>query len=509
VQLEKKTIFAMKTFKNFIAGKWQEPSSGEYFENRNPANWDDVIGNFPLSTSKDVDCAVQSAQRGFEIWRATPAPARGDVMRRVGDIMTTRKEEIADLMTREMGKPLQETRGDVQEGIDTAYYAGSEGRRLFGHTVPSELKNKWAMSFRRPIGVAGLVTPFNFPMAIPTWKAFPALTCGNAVILKPAEDVPHTAMALVECLLEAGLPPEVIQLVHGLGETAGKALVEHTQVPLISFTGSTETGRFVGETCGRMHKRLSLEMGGKNAMIVLEDANLDLALDGVLWGAFGTTGQRCTATSRLIIQDGVHDEFLSRLVDRARGMKLGDGRAKGTDVGPLINEPALKKVEKYVDIGVSEGADLLIGGKRATAKGLENGFFFQPTIFARVKPGMRIEQEEIFGPVLSVMRVTTVDEAFRINNGVKYGLSSSVYTQDVTVAFRAQHELDNGITYVNAPTIGAEAHLPFGGVKQTGNGHREGGWEVYEFYSETKVGYVDFSGQLQRAQIDNYLGTPD
>jgi alpha-ketoglutaric semialdehyde dehydrogenase len=365
------------------------------------------------------------------------------------------------------------------------------------------------MSFRRPIGVAGLVTPFNFPMAIPTWKAFPALTCGNAVILKPAEDVPHTAMALVECLLEAGLPPEVIQLVHGLGETAGKALVEHAQVPLISFTGSTETGRFVGETCGRMHKRLSLEMGGKNAMIVLDDANLDLALDGVLWGAFGTTGQRCTATSRLIIQDGVHDEFLSRLVDRARGMKLGDGRAKGTDVGPLINEPALKKVEKYVDIGVSEGADLLIGGKRATAKGLENGFFFQPTIFARVKPGMRIEQEEIFGPVLSVMRVTTVDEAFRINNGVKYGLSSSVYTQDVTVAFRAQHELDNGITYVNAPTIGAEAHLPFGGVKQTGNGHREGGWEVYEFYSETKVGYVDFSGQLQRAQIDNYLGTPD
>jgi acyl-CoA reductase-like NAD-dependent aldehyde dehydrogenase len=499
----------MKTFKNFIGGSWVEPSSGDYFENRNPANWDDVIGKFPLSNAKDVDCAVQSAQRGFEIWRATPAPARGDVLRKVGDVMTKRKEEIADLMTREMGKPLTETRGDVQEGIDTAYYAASEGRRLFGKTVPSELRSKWAMSFRRPIGVCGLVTPFNFPMAIPTWKAFPALTCGNAVILKPAEDVPHTATALVECLLEAGLPPEVIQLVHGQGEVAGKALVEHPRVPVISFTGSTETGRIVGETCGRMHKRLSLEMGGKNAMIVLDDANLELALDGVLWGAFGTTGQRCTATSRLVLQDGVHDELLSRLVDRVRALKLGDGRAKGTDVGPLINESALKKVEQYVDIGVKEGADLLIGGSRARGKALDNGFFFEPTIFARVKPGMRIEQEEIFGPVLSVMRVTTVDEAFAINNGVKYGLSSSVYTREIDVAFRAQNELENGITYVNAPTIGAEAHLPFGGVKQTGNGHREGGWEVYEFYSETKVGYVDFSGQLQRAQIDNYLGTPD
>jgi alpha-ketoglutaric semialdehyde dehydrogenase len=499
----------MKTYKNLIAGKWAEPVSGEYFENRNPADWSDVIGRFPLSTAEDVDLAVASAQKGFAIWRATPAPARGDVLRRMGDIMARRKDEIADLMTREMGKPLAETRGDVQEGIDTAYYAASEGRRFFGHTVPSELRNKWAMSFRRPIGVAGLITPFNFPMAIPTWKMFPALACGNAVILKPAEDVPHTSTVLVEILLDAGLPPDVIQLVHGLGETVGKAIVEHADVPIISFTGSTETGRIVGETCGRLHKRLSLEMGGKNAMIVMDDANLDLALDGVLWGAFGTTGQRCTATSRLLVQSGVHDDFVSRLVDRARAMKLGDGRAAGTDVGPLVNEPALRKVERYVAIGVAEGADLLTGGARATGKGLDAGFFFQPTIFARVEAGMRIEQEEIFGPVLSVVRFRTVDEAFAINNGVKYGLSSSLYTRDVNVAFRALNELDNGITYINAPTIGAEAHLPFGGVKQTGNGHREGGWEVYEFYSETKVGYVDFSGQLQRAQIDNYLGTPD
>ena len=499
----------MTDFKNFIGGKWVAPSTREYFDNVNPADKSDVIGRFPLSGDDDVEDAVQSAKCGFEVWRKTPAPARGDVLRRVGDIMTRRKDEIADLMTREMGKPLTETRGDVQEGIDTAYYAASEGRRLFGHTVPSEMRNKWAMSYRRPIGICGIVTPFNFPMAIPTWKMFPALLCGNACIFKPAEDVPHTGTVLVEIFLEAGLPPEVIQLVHGVGETVGAAIVSHPEIPVISFTGSTETGRIVGETCGRMHKRLSLEMGGKNAMIVLDDANLELALDGVLWGAFGTTGQRCTATSRLILQRGIHDRFLGQLVDRVRSLKLGDGRKKGTEIGPLVNENAREKVERYIDIGQSEGADLLCGGRRPPGKEFDKGFFFEPTIFARVEAGMRLEQEEIFGPVLSVVRVDSADEAFAINNDVRYGLSSSLYTQDVGLAFRALNELDNGITYVNAPTIGAEAHLPFGGVKQTGNGHREGGWEVYEFYSETKVGYVDFSGSLQRAQIDNYLGTPD
>ncbi|MFL5575920.1 MAG: aldehyde dehydrogenase family protein [Gemmatimonadaceae bacterium] len=499
----------MKTFKNFIAGEWVAPATGEYFENVNPADTGDVIGRFPLSGREDVDRAVESAKRGFELWRRTPAPARGDVLRRVGDLLTRRKDEIADLMTREMGKPLNETRGDVQEGIDTAYYAATQGRQLFGHTVPSELRSKWAMSYRRPIGVAGIITPFNFPLAIPTWKMFPALVCGNACVFKPAEDVPHTGAVLVEIMLEAGLPPEVIQLVHGVGETVGAAIVEHPGVPLLSFTGSTETGRVVGEVAGRMHKRLSLEMGGKNAQIVLDDADLELALEGVLWGAFGTTGQRCTATSRLILQKGIHDRFLSLLVDKVKALKLGDGRKNGTDVGPLVNEAARKKVERYVDIGQADGADLLCGGRRAEGKGLEKGFFFEPTIFARVERGYRIEQEEIFGPVLSVIRVADADEAFAINNGVRYGLSSALYTRDVNLAFRALTELDNGITYVNAPTIGAEAHLPFGGVKQTGNGHREGGWEVYEFYSETKVGYVDFSGTLQRAQIDNYLGTPD
>ena len=499
----------MKQFNNFIGGAWVPPDSGEYFENHNPADRSDVIGLFPRSGMADVYHAVESAKRGFALWRTTPAPARGDVLRVVGDLMSARKEEIADAMTREMGKPLTETRGDVQEGIDTAYYAASEGRRLFGHTVPSELRNKWAMSYRRPIGIAGLICPFNFPMAIPTWKMFPALVCGNAVIFKPAEDVPHTGTLLVEILLQAGLPPEVIQLVHGSGEEAGSVIVEHPEIPLISFTGSTETGRLVGETCGRMHKRLSLEMGGKNAQIVMDDADLDLAVEGALWGAFGTTGQRCTATSRLILQKGIHDRFLGMLLDKTKALKLGDGRKEGTDVGPLINEASLAKVERYIDIGQEDGADLLCGGRRGDGKGLGDGNFFEPTIFARVEAGMRLEQEEIFGPVLSVIRVSSTEEAFAINNDVKYGLSSSIYTSNVNVAFRALNELDNGITYVNAPTIGAEAHLPFGGVKQTGNGHREGGWQVYEFYSETKVGYADFSGTLQRAQIDNYLGTPD
>ena len=494
----------MTTYKNFIGGQWAEPSTDEYFENTNPADTRDVIGRFPRSGKADVECAVKSAKKGFAMWRRTPAPARGDVLRRVGDLLTKRKEEIAALMTREMGKPLAETRGDVQEGIDTAYYAATEGRRLFGHTVPSELRDKWAMSFRRPIGIAGIITPFNFPMAIPTWKTFPALVCGNAVIFKPAEDVPHTGHVLVEVLLDAGLPPEVIQLIHGPGSRVGAAIVDHPDVQVISFTGSTETGSRIGETCGRMHKRLSLEMGGKNAMIVLDDANLELALDGILWGAFGTTGQRCTATSRLIVQQGVHDRFLDQLATRVAKLRLGDGRKNGTDVGPLINASAREKVAEYVEVGRAQGASLVCGGERPSGKELEHGHFFTPTIYAGVKAGSRLEQEEIFGPVLSVIKVADANEAFAVNNDVLYGLSSSLYTRDVNLAFRALNELDNGITYINAPTIGAEAHLPFGGVKQTGNGHREGGWEVYEFYSETKVGYIDYSGTLQRAQIDNY-----
>jgi aldehyde dehydrogenase (NAD+) len=494
----------VKTFQNFIGGEWVPPIGGEYLENRNPARWSDVIGRFPDSDARDVERAVRSAQRGFEIWSRTPAPIRGEVIRKAGDLLVARKEEIARAMTREMGKVLTEALGDVQEGIDTAYYAASEGRRLFGRTVPSELRNKWAMTYRRPIGVCGIITPFNFPMAIPTWKIFPALVCGNSVIFKPAEDVPHTATLLVEILLEAGLPPEVIQLVQGRGETAGRAIVEHPEIPVISFTGSTETGATIGETCGKMHKRLSLEMGGKNAQIVMPDADLELALEGVLWGAFGTTGQRCTATSRLILHRQIHDQFLKMVCDAAEKLRLGDGLEPGTDVGPLINRAAREKVEYYVEVGRKEGAMLEIGGAVPDSASLEDGWFYRPTVFGGVKAGMRIEQEEIFGPVLSVIRVDSLEEGIQVNNGVRYGLSSSIYTRDLASAFKAMEALENGITYINAPTIGAEAHLPFGGVKQTGNGHREGGWQVYDFYTETKVIYADYSGRLQRAQIDTY-----
>lgn len=492
-----------KTFKNFIGGQWVAPRTGTYFQNRNPADIADVIGRFPDSGPADIADAVRSAQGGFDRWSRTPAPLRGDVLRRVGDLLVARKDEIADAMTREMGKVLAETRGDVQEGIDTAYYAATEGRRLYGRTVPSELRRKWAMSIRRPIGVCGLITPFNFPMAIPTWKAFPALLCGNSIILKPSEDVPHTAHLLVEILLEAGLPPEVVQLVHG-GDAAGRALVNHPAVPVISFTGSTATGSAIGEVCGRMHKRLSLEMGGKNAMIVMDDADLGLALDGVLWGAFGTTGQRCTATSRLIVHRKVHDRFVADLVDAAKAMRLGDGRDARTEVGPLIHEAARGKVESYLDPSVLRDAEIACGGTRPREARLRDGYFFRPTVVTNVRPGSRLATEEIFGPVLSVIRVNSFDQAVKVNNEVRYGLSSSIYTNDINLGFRAMEELQNGITYVNAPTIGAEAHLPFGGVKQTGNGHREGGWEVYDFYAETKVCYVDYSGVLQRAQIDTY-----
>jgi alpha-ketoglutaric semialdehyde dehydrogenase len=497
-----------RKYQNFIAGEWCDAASGETNENRNPADRNDLIGLWPASDSRDVQRAVQSAKRGFETWRRTPAPLRGDVLRRVGDLLTQRKEEISRAMTREMGKVLNETRGDVQEGIDTAYYAATEGRRLFGHTVPSELRDKWAMSYRRPIGVAGLITPFNFPLAIPTWKTFPALVCGNSVIIKPAADVPHTVTLLVEVLLEAGLPPEVIQLVHGSGSKVGNAMVEHPDIPIMSFTGSTEVGSQIGETCGRMHKRLSLEMGGKNAQIVMPDADMDLAIEGVLWGAFGTTGQRCTATSRLLLHEAIHDEFLDRLVERTQALRLGNGLEDGIDVGPLINQAALQNTVNYIDIARAEGDEVIVGGARAVGTGLDDGNFFQPTILRGVRAGSRLACEEVFAPVLSVIRFSDLDEAIRINNEVEFGLSSSIYTNDVRASFRALNELDNGITYVNAPTIGAEAHLPFGGVKKTGNGHREGGWEVYEFYSETKVCYVDYSGKLQRAQIDTYSAGP-
>ncbi|MEK7818544.1 MAG: aldehyde dehydrogenase family protein [Bacteroidota bacterium] len=491
-------------FKNFIDGKWVDAKSGQTFENRNPANWDDIIGVFPKSGKEEVDEAVKAARIAFEKWRKVPAPKRGDILRKVGDLMEKRKEELAREMTREMGKVLAETRGDVQEGIDTAYYAATEGRRLFGNTVPSELQNKFAMALRVPIGVAGIITPWNFPMAIPTWKIFPAILSGNTVVFKPATDTPKTATTLVEILMEAGVPEGVVNIIHGGGSVVGNAITTHPDVDLISFTGSTNVGKQIQRDSTENLKRVSLELGGKNAQIVLEDADLDLALDGVLWGAFGTTGQRCTATSRLILDEKIYDKFLEMLVKRTKSLRLGDGLKNDSQVGPCVNESQRKSVNDYVEIGKTDGATLLLGGKNATDGDLSKGWFYEPTIFTDVTPEMRIAKEEIFGPVLSVIKSKNIEESIKILNNTIYGLSSSVYTKDINKAFLAIRDIQAGITYINAPTIGAEAHLPFGGVKQTGNGHREGGWTVYDFYTEWKAVYVDYSGHLQRAQIDNY-----
>lgn len=500
-------------FKNLINGEWKDSSGGTTFENRNPAKWnDDIIGIFPSSNEDDVKEAVAAAKTAFEKWRLVPAPKRGDILKVVGDMMLDRKDELAFEMTREMGKVFAETKGDVQEGIDTAYYAASEGRRLFGYNAPSELPNKMNLSFRVPIGVGGFITPWNFPMAIPTWKMFPALVCGNTCVFKPAELTPKTATTLVEIIdiamrevLGKDYIPGVINIVHGKGSIVGEAIISHKDVDLVSFTGSTQVGKRINEVAGGDLKRVSLELGGKNAQIVMNDADQDLALEAVLWGAFGTTGQRCTATSRLILHKDIYDEFLIKLTDRAKKLKLGYGNDKGIDVGPCVSESQRESVNSYVKIGKEEDkARLVTGGDYAKDGDLSKGWFYQPTIFADVKPGMRIEQEEIFGPVLSVIKCEDLDDAIKILNGTVYGLSSSIFTKNVNDAFKAVRDIKAGITYVNGATIGAEAHMPFGGVKQTGNGHREGGWTVYDFYTEWKAVYIDYSGKLQRAQIDNY-----
>ena len=493
-----------RVFQNLVGGRWEEAASGRTFENRNPAHWGEVLGVFPRSEAADVDRAVAGARRGFEAWRRVPAPQRGEILRRSGDLLVARKDELAATMTREMGKVLAETRGDVQEAIDTAYYAASEGRRLFGRTTPSELPSKWALTTRRPVGVAAIVTPWNFPLAVPSWKIYPALLCGNAVVWKPAEETPETAALFCEILLEAGVHPQAVNLVFGFGEEAGRPLVAHPGVDLVSFTGSTAVGREIGAAAGRQLKAVSLELGGKNGQLVLEDADLDLAVEGALWGAFGTTGQRCTATSRLLLEDGIHDEVLERLARRAGAIRMGDGLEAGVEMGPIINEAQRARVHEYVRIGREEGAVVRLGGELPHEPALAEGWFYPPTILAGVRPGARLEQEEIFGPVLAVIRVASFDEGIEVLNDTAYGLSSSVYTRDVERAFEAMERIEAGITYINSPTIGAEAHLPFGGVKATGNGHREGGWAPYAFFSEEKTVYVDFSGRLQKAQIDTY-----
>jgi aldehyde dehydrogenase (NAD+) len=491
-----------KVYKNFIDGEWVDASTGETFENRNPADTRDVVGIFQRSGKADVDAAVAAAERAFAKWRLVPAPRRAEIIFTAAEMLLERKEEYAREMTREMGKVLKETRGDVQEAVDCAYYMAGEGRRLFGVHTPSELPNKFAMAMRQPIGVCGMIAPWNFPMAIPSWKLLPALVCGNTCVIKPAEDTPASTYNLVRTLVDAGLPKGVINIVTGFGPEAGAPIVDNARVRAISFTGSSEVGRIIGANAGRQLKHCSLELGGKNPMIVLDDANLDLAIEGGLWGAFGTTGQRCTATSRIIVQKGVYHQFVERFVERAKRLRVGNGLDETTDLGPAINETQLLGDLKYVEIGKGEGAKLKTGGNRLDQGGYAHGYFMEPTVFVDVNPKMRIAQEEIFGPVVGIIPCENFEDAVRISNDIEYGLSSSLYTKDVNRAFAAIRDLDAGITYINAPTIGAEVHLPFGGVKATGNGHREGGIGAIDFFSTWKAVYVDYSNSLQKAQID-------
>jgi alpha-ketoglutaric semialdehyde dehydrogenase len=496
------TTIKATTYPNYIDGTWAPSDSGETFENRNPANTDDLIGVFQKSTGRDVEAAVNAASRAYEDWRLVPAPRRAELLFKAAQILVDRKEPFARDMTREMGKVLNETRGDVQEAIDMTFYMAGEGRRMFGQTVPSELRNKFAMSIRQPLGVCSIITPWNFPMAIPSWKIIPALVCGNTVVFKPASQTPLSAVNFVKVLEEAGIPKGVVNLVTGDGADVGTPLTAHEAVRVVSFTGSTHVGRIVNQASAPSFKKVHLEMGGKNVIMIMEDANLELAVDGCLWGGFGTTGQRCTAASRVVVHDKLYERFVEQFTARAKSLVVGDGLRDETQMGPSNSEAQLQTVMSYVQIGKDEGATLASGGSRLDKGVYAKGYFHEPTIFTDVDPKMRVAREEIFGPVVSVMRCRSLEEAVEIGNGVEYGLSASIYTQDINRAFTAMRDLYTGIFYVNAPTIGAEVHLPFGGTKNTGNGHREAGTAALDVFSEWKSIYVDFSGKLQRAQID-------
>jgi len=489
-----------ETYQNWIGGKWVPSASGETFESRNPASMDEVLGAFPRSSAQDVDAAVQASKDAYPDWMNTPAPERADYLLRVALLLEERIEEWSELMTREMGKTLKESRGDIQEGIDFLHYMAGEGRRMMGHTVPSELRDKFSMTVRHPIGVVGLITPWNFPIAIPTWKIAPAIVAGCTSVFKPAEDTPLLATLLVQALEEVGLPPGVLNLVHGYGEEAGAPIVEHPDVRAVSFTGSLEVGRRINERCGALMKRCSLELGSKNVMIVMPDADMDLAVEAASWGAFATSGQRCTATSRLVVHDAAREEFTRRMLERVEGMKVGSGLDPEVELAPVINEEQKHRILEYIEIGKQEGAKLLTGGEELTGDGYDKGNFIAPTVFDDVKPDMRIAQEEIFGPVTAIIRTDDVDEAIRMANSVDYGLSAAIYTHDITNVFKAVKELEFGIVYVNAPTIGAEIQLPFGGMKNTGNGHREAGPQALDEFMEWKAVSVDYSGKVQKAQ---------
>src|SRR6266704_95000 len=459
-----------ESFGNYIAGTWEPAASGKTFENRNPADTSEVVGVFADSGPEDVERAVAAAREAFPRWKALPAPKRGEILYRAAEILIRRKEDFSRDMTREMGKVLDETRGDVQEGIDMTYYMAGEGRRQFGQTTPSELPNKFQMSVRMPVGIAGLI--------------------------KPATDTPLSVVHLVRALAEAGLPRGVVHMVTGGGSKVGTPLMTHKDVHVVSFTGSTEVGRKVSEACAPAFKHCHLEMGGKNIILVMDDARLDLAVEGAIWGGVGTTGQRCTAASRVAVHKKVYGAFVEQFVARAKALRVGNGLDPKVQMGPCVNQGQLETVERYVKIGRDDGAKLLGGGRRLTGPEHGRGYFHEPTIFGDCSPAMRVAREEIFGPVVSVIPVGSLEEAIEVGNSVDYGLSASIYTQDINKAFTAMREMYTGIFYVNAPTIGAETHLPFGGTKNTGNGHREACVQALEVFSEWKSIYIDYSGTL-------------
>ncbi|MBI5902585.1 MAG: aldehyde dehydrogenase family protein [Deltaproteobacteria bacterium] len=489
---------------NLINGEWKPAQDRRTLKSVNPANTDDVVGVFPLSGRADVDEAVTAARAARELWRLTPAPKRGEILFRAARLIEKDKDSLGRLVTREMGKILPEGLGDVQEAIDMAFYMAGEGRRMTGETVPSELPMKDCKSVRVPVGVFALITPWNFPTAIPAWKIFPALIGGNTVVLKPSSHTPASATRLVELINEAGLPHGVVNLVHGRGEDTGEYLAAHRGVDGVSFTGSSAVGEALARACSGPGKEVSCEMGGKNPIIVMDDARLDLAVEGALWGGFGTSGQRCTAASRVIVHEKVYDEFVERFVAAARRLRIGDGLDPSTHMGPVINESQMEKVLSYIETGRKEGARLVLGGNRNSTGPLERGYFIDPTIFVDAAPSMRIAKEEIFGPVVAVMRARDMEDAIEIANGVEYGLSSSIYTQDVNRSAIAERDLDAGIVYINAPTIGAEIQLPFGGTKRSGLGRREAGGRggSLDMFTKWKIIYRDFSARLQKAQID-------
>jgi alpha-ketoglutaric semialdehyde dehydrogenase len=490
--------------RNFIGGKWVDAAEGKRFVSVNPADTREIVAEAPLSSCEDVGQAVIAAREAFAGWRRLPAPRRGELLFKAGELLVRRKQELGELVTREMGKVLPEGLGDVQEAIDMAFYMAGEGRRMQGETVPSELPDKDCKSFREPLGVCALITPWNFPVAIPAWKIFAALICGNTLVFKPSSATPACAAALIGILEEAGIPAGVVNMICGTGEDVGEHLATHRDVAAVSFTGSCAAGERLEGLLGSLHRPLATEMGGKNAIIIMDDADLTLALEGVLWGGFGTSGQRCTAASRLVIHEKVYDTFVAMLAEAATKLRLGDGLLGSTDVGPVINERQFEKILDYIRIGAAEGARLVTGGRPVNSGGCAHGFFIEPTVFADVAPPMRIAQEEIFGPVVSAIRCAGLDEAIDIVNDVRYGLSSAIYSGSVNSTARAERELKTGIVYVNASTIGAEIHLPFGGWKHSGSGHPEAGGRggALDFYSRVKVVYRDYSGRLQRAQID-------